>query len=76
MILGYDNIHLFSFNNFTEITTDLNNYKDVTHYGEWINSAILQYMKDGKGELTEYNYKKYIEEEYDFYSTFNYNSLF
>ena len=45
MILDYPNIHLFSFNNRYDITTDLNNYKDTTHYGEWINSQMLSYMK-------------------------------
>ena len=76
MILECDNIHLFSFNNFVEITTNLDNSKDSSHYGEWINSLMLQYMHDGVGELTENNYKEYIEEEYDFYLTFDYNGMF
>lgn len=76
LILECDNIHLFSFNNFTDITINLDNYVDRTHYGEWINSAILQYMYDGEGELTKDNYKEYLEEEYRFYSEFDYNGLF
>lgn len=76
MILKCNNIHLFSFNNFTEITTNLENYKDDTHYGGWINSDMLQYMHEGVGELTNDNYERYLREEYDFYSTFNYNEMF
>ena len=76
MLLGYENLHLFSFNMFTEITTDINNYRDKTHYGEWINSDILKYMYQGVGLLTKDDYIQYLEEEYNFYKNFDYNSLF
>lgn len=74
-ILKYDNIKLFSFNNLTDITTDLNNYKDTLHYGDWVNSLILQYMYDEKCLLTYENYQEYLEQEELFYSTFDYSSL-
>ena len=74
-LLKYDNIRLFSFNNLTNITTDLNNYKDATHYGDWINSLILRYMYDGKGLLTAENYEAYLEEERQFWSTFDYTLM-
>lgn len=74
-LLKYDNIKLYSFNNLTDITTDLNNYKDTTHYGDWINSLMLRYMHDGKGLLTAENYESYLEEERQFYSTFDYTLM-
>ena len=74
-ILEHDNIYLFSFNNRTDIITDLNNYKDSVHYGEWINSLILRWMYDGKCLLTKDNYLDYLEEEYDYYTKFDYNIL-
>lgn len=74
-ILECDNIRLFSFNNLTNITTDLNNYKDGTHYGEWINSLMLRYMHDDKCRLTCENYKEYLDYELNYYLTFDYNSL-
>jgi hypothetical protein len=74
-ILECDNIRLFSFNNLTNITTDLNNYKDGTHYGEWINSLMLRYMHDDKCRLTNANYKEYLDYELNYYLTFDYNSL-
>lgn len=76
MLLGYENLHLFSFNHYINITADLNNYKDVIHYGEWINSDILEYMRQGTGLLTKDNYVQYLEEEYNLYKNFDYNSLF
>ena len=74
-ILKCENIKLFSFNNLTHIITDLNNYKDRLHYGEWVNSLILQYMHDGKCLLTAENYEQYLSDELSFYSSFDYMSL-
>lgn len=76
LILDCQNIKLFSWNNRFEIITDLNNYKDQSHYGEWINSLILNEMVAEKNILTWENYGAYIEEMKIFYSTFDYNSLF
>ena len=73
--LKYDNIKLFMFSNLSEITTDINNYCDVSHYGEWINSLILKYMYDGKCQLTRDNYENFLEKELELYLTFDYNSL-
>ncbi len=75
LILEHKNIKLFSFNNCTDITTNLDNYREDTHYGEWINSFILRSMHDGKHLLTKENYKEYLAEEKKFYTTFDYNSL-
>lgn len=74
-LLKYDNIKLFAFCDLPEITTDINNYKDGTHYGEWINSLMLKYMHDGKGLLTKDNYEDYLERELDLYLNLDYDSL-
>lgn len=75
LILAHQNIHLYFFNNRTDITTDLNNYKDMYHYGEWINSQILRWMYNGDYLLTRDNYLDFLMEELTFYTTFDYNSL-
>lgn len=74
-ILKCDNVKLYSFNNRTDITTDLNNYKDSEHYGEWINSLMLRWMHDGECLLTEENYEAYLAEELAFYTSYDYASL-
>lgn len=76
LILPHKNIHLFSFNGRTDIITDLNNYKDQSHYACWINSLILKWMHEGKYQLTEDNYRDRLKQEYDFLTTFDYSSLF
>ena len=60
----------------TEIITDLNHYRDDLHYGEWINSLILRYMKDGLGHLTKENYIEYLASEREFFWNYNYEQEF
>lgn len=74
-ILQYDNIKLYSFNTLTNITTDLNHYKDSLHYGSWINSLMLKYMKEGVCLLTTDNYEQYLEEELRFYTSYDYTQI-
>ena len=76
MMLSCENIHLFSFNTNYDWVTNLENYKDVGHYGEWINSEILRCMKDDIGRLTKENYVQHTKEMWDFYTQFDYNSIF
>lgn len=75
MILECPNIKLYSFNLMSDITTNLDNYKDATHYGEWINSDILRYMKEGKGLLTKENYQEYLLKERELYMNYPYDSI-
>ena len=74
-LLKCSNIRLYSFNILTDITTDLNNYKDATHYGEWINSMILLYMHEGKCLLTADNWEAVLEAERDFYTGYDYTLM-
>ncbi len=74
-ILKYPNIKLYSFCNNFELVCNLDNYKDVAHYGEWVNSLILEWMYNDKYLLTKDNYKEYIKTIREFYNSYNYNSL-
>ena len=74
-MLTCGNIRLFSFNSCPEITTNLNFYKDMNHYGEWINNLILRRMAAGKNRLTRENYAACLEAEYEFYQNYDYSRL-
>lgn len=74
-MLKCKNIRLYSFNCLFDITTNLNHYKDMNHYGEWINSLLLQYMREERCLLTRDHYLDYLEEEYQFYSNYDYSLL-
>lgn len=76
LMLPYKNIHLFSFFGDTDAICDLDNYKDKHHYGEWVNSQILQWMHEGHGELTAENYEEYCRQEREFYTSYDYDAIF
>ena len=75
-LLPYENVHLFSFNNNFDLVCDLNNYFDSVHYTEEVGDHVLEWMKNDEYELTEENYKTYIQEITDFYMNFDYDSFF
>lgn len=75
-LLSHRNIKLFSFFDEFDLILDLNNYKDIAHYSEEINSQILRWMRDGDHQLTKDNYEQYCEKTREFYSSFDYDSLF
>lgn len=74
-ILKHSNIKLYSFNDNFKLICDLDNYKDQAHYGEWVNSWILEWMKEDKYLLTEENYQEYIETIREFYNSYDYSTL-
>lgn len=74
-ILQYDNMKLYSFNTLIDITEDLNHYKDAIHYGSWINSLMLNYMKKGTCLITPENYKQYLKEELYIYTSYDYSRI-
>lgn len=74
-LLQHPNIKLYSFSDDFEMTCDLDNYKDYLHYGEWINSLILEQMKEEKHLLTKDNYQDYLKNIRNFYDTYDYASL-
>lgn len=74
-ILRHRNIRLYSYNTVADITVDLNNYKDMVHYGEWVNTLILKWMSEDIGRLDEENYRDYLSTELEMYRSFDYNSL-
>ncbi len=74
-MLKHDNIKLFSFNTFTDLTTNLDNYIEPKHYTANVNDQILDWMKEGTGLLTMENYKAYLSSELDFYITLNYKTV-
>lgn len=76
MMLDVDNIHLYSFWNNVEMISNLDNYKDIAHYGEWINSDILKWMKNGDYLLSKLNYESYYKNIEKIYVNYNYEALF
>lgn len=72
-LLKHPNIKLYSFANDFETVCNLDNYIDRLHYGEWINSKILECMHEDLYLLTEANYLDYLNTVRDFYTSYDYS---
>lgn len=75
-LLEYDNIRLFSFDDNFELICNLDHYKDIAHYDGKTNSDILNWMAEGKYQITKENFQQYINNIRAFYTTYDYDSLF
>lgn len=75
ILLQEPNIQLYSFHDDFEITTDLNNYLDDCHHTSEINSRILNSIHQGHHQLTLDNYVIYWDRFLDFYTAFDFDSL-
>lgn len=76
LLVEEENIHLFSFFDDYALITDLNNYRDVSHYSEDINTLILERMVRGEHQLTKENYLTHWAEAEAYYSSHNYDAYF
>ena len=76
IILEIPNIELYSFFNNYELITDLSSYTDAGHYNYKINDKILEWISRKEYRLTKENYKKYLEENKEFYLNYDYDKIF
>ncbi len=76
LLMGYDNIRVFSFFTKYDEICNPNNYRDVAHYHARINSEILNCMKEDKYRITEENINEYCDTVWDFYHNYDYDSLY
>ena len=72
MLLEYDNIEVYSFNDRKDIIEDLKNYSDAIHYGGWIYSFILENIYLGTGRITKENVDLYLANEKEYLLNFKY----
>lgn len=82
MMLEYDNIHIYSFTMETDITADLDRYRDQAHYDEDVSSWIIEKIAEGENgpeaspfRITKDNEEEYLDAEKDLLMNFDYNSL-
>ena len=76
LLLPYENIHISSFNTEYDVIGDANNYRDLAHHREEMNTQILYWLAEGSHELTYENYEDYCNEMWEHYTNFDFNSLF
>lgn len=75
ILLQEENIQLFSFHTDFETTTDLNNYRDIVHHSDQINSLLLQRFRNGEYRLTMENYLDHWKQVESFYEAYDFETL-
>lgn len=75
-ILTYKNTKVHFFQDDKDIITNLDNYKDYTHFKPEINSFISKEMEKGNHQVTNKNYKYRIKEFKDYLYEFDYDIFF
>ena len=76
MLLECENVKLFNFHNKTDITGNLELYRDKEHYVYEVNDMILQWIDQGEGLVTKENYMDIINWEKEYYMNYDYDSLY
>lgn len=76
-LLKYENVQLFYFQNVEEIITNLDNYKDYSHYNENINYYMFECMcKTEKHKINKENYLDEIKKMYNIVINYDYEAIF
>lgn len=75
-LLDYDNVELYYFQNDTDIITDLNNYRDYSHYKQAINYYMYSRMKKGEKRITKDDYFDTLLAMFEYASVYDYDSIF
>lgn len=76
LLLECENVKLYNFHDKTEITSNLEYYRDKEHYTREVNEMILQWIAEGDGLVTKENYMDIIEWERDYYMNYDYDRLY
>ncbi len=76
LLLACPNVRLYNFFDQYDVICNPDFYSDSGHYSAEINSRILGWIADGTGLVTEENYLDRLEAEYEFYTNFDYGSIY
>lgn len=75
-LLTCPNVIVLSYNTNPSVIENLDNYRDTMHYGDWINMQILADLAKGTDFIiTRDNLEQYLQEERDYLTQFDYESL-
>ena len=74
-LLGEENVRVFSFYDDYELICDLDNYRDMMHYGDWVNTYILESIKDNEHELHIDGVSAYFESLTEYYKSYDYSRI-
>lgn len=76
LLIDFENVSLFDFQDMTDVITDFNNYGDINHYLPHINILMTEKLAAGECVLAAENYKQRLRAHYDFIKSYDYDSLY
>lgn len=74
-LLDYENVTVYYYQGEADIISNLDNYKDFSHYGNWINDLLTEYIFVGRNQVTKENCAAVIQELRDYVNSFDYEAL-
>lgn len=60
VLLSYDNVEVYYYQDVEEIICNLDNYMDLVHYSPAVNQFMLEQMSCGEGRITEENWQEAV----------------
>lgn len=76
LLLSQENVRLYSFFSDFALTTDLYNYKDISHYSGEINTLLLRKAAAREGQLTGETCQSHWDSVDAFFRNYDYDALF
>lgn len=76
VLLEYSNVRLYYYQAEEEVITDLDHYKDYSHYGHWINDTITAWIAEDHGRVTEQTYRAEVHRLKELIGQYDYEALF
>ncbi len=75
-LLSHDNVRIFYFQNNYDLITDLDHYRDYSHYDQSVNRHMYESMKNGDYEVTADTYYDTLLDMYNFAKDYDYEVCF
>ncbi|MCR4922833.1 MAG: hypothetical protein K5931_02360 [Lachnospiraceae bacterium] len=75
-LLQNPNVRLFYFQDDYDIVTDLDRYRDYSHYDQEVNRSMYEAMRNGDYEMTLDTYYDRLLDMYNYAATYDYESCF
>lgn len=76
LLLECPNVKLYNFFDRYEVICNTDYYCDDGHYNAEVNSMILNWIAEGTGLVTKENYLDKLEKEKEFYTNYDYESIY
>lgn len=75
-LLEYDNVRIYFYHDAWDIAENLDNYKDYSHYGKWINTWMTQAIAQDIGQLTKQNCAAVLNNMRDYIHAYDFDCIF